>query len=152
MRSDFPKALYLSSAVVLATFAVFGGVVYSEIGTQYMTIPAMGTLRWAHKIVVFAFMVPTIVFLGALYAAVLARRAYTGLADWLRRKEPKAALTTSWGNCLWAMVPGEYLLLELSGKNASDMDTVTVWVAAWLVAGLVPFLSGCKCCYGCPFV
>lgn len=135
----------MSSAVVLCTFGVFGGVIYSEIGTQYMSIPAMGTLHWSHKLIVFAFMVPTIVFLGALYAAVLARRAYTRIAGWICRRRSDGKLSAAGGNCLWVAVLGTFLFIPLHRYwlYTADIDTVTVWAAAWLVAGLVPFFSGC---------
>jgi hypothetical protein len=92
--------------VVLTTFAVFGGVMYSQIGTQYMTIPALGALNKEHRLISFTLMVPTIVFLGSLYAAVLARRIYMRLAEWARGRG-RAELRPAGAKCLWATVLSE---------------------------------------------
>ena len=54
-------------------FSIVGGVVYAYTGNQYMTAPAFGSLTEVYKKVSFSFMVPTIIFLGVLYASVSAR-------------------------------------------------------------------------------
>ena len=46
---------------------------YSFVGTQYMTSPAFGSLQETFKRVSFSFMIPTIIFVGSLYASVSAR-------------------------------------------------------------------------------
>ncbi|KAL2211808.1 hypothetical protein CC79DRAFT_221172 [Sarocladium strictum] len=120
---DFLYALYTSSAVVFCTFAVFGGVLYGQIGQQYMTIPSIGTLEYGPRITVFSLMMPTIVFLGAFYAAVLARRAHAGIATQILRERFSLELTKIQDRLVWFMT-----LLAL-------------WLAAWLIANLVPFFS-----------
>ncbi|KAL5118271.1 hypothetical protein ACEQ8H_003781 [Pleosporales sp. CAS-2024a] len=93
---DFPKALWLVTMCEVVVFGVVGGVVYGFTGKQYMTTPAFGSLdNDVYKKVAFTFMVPTIIFLGVLYASVSARflffRVFAGskhignhtLAGWL---------------------------------------------------------------------
>ncbi|KAH8174432.1 transmembrane amino acid transporter protein [Sarocladium implicatum] len=121
---QFPKALFLSSGVVLTTFAVFGGVIYGFTGDQYMTNPALGSLTKTHKIIVFSLMIPTIVFLGSLYAAVLARRANKRLVEWSKKRYPEAARSRVMDWTRWVAT------------------LAAVWVTAWLIANLVPFFSG----------
>lgn len=77
--------------VVLSAFCIFGGVIYGLTGDQYMTNPALGALTRTNKLIVFSLMIPTIIFLGALYAAVLARRANTRIVQWTNVKYPQVA-------------------------------------------------------------
>jgi hypothetical protein len=71
---DFPKALWAVTVCEVLIFSLVGGVVYGYTGTQYMTAPAFGSINnEVYKKVAFTFMVPTIIFLGVLYASVSAR-------------------------------------------------------------------------------
>ena len=70
---DFPKALWACTIAEIIVFSIVGGVVYAYTGNQYMTAPAFGSLTEVYKKVSFSFMVPTIIFLGVLYASVSAR-------------------------------------------------------------------------------
>lgn len=70
---DFPKALWACTIAEIIVFSIVGGVVYAYTGNQYMTAPAFGSLIPVYKKVAFSFMIPTIIFLGVLYASVSAR-------------------------------------------------------------------------------
>ncbi len=54
-------------------FTLAGALMYHFIGNQYMTAPAFGSLQDPYKKIAFAFAIPTIIFLGALYASVTGR-------------------------------------------------------------------------------
>lgn len=70
---EFPKALWTCTIAEIVLFALVGGVVYGFVGNQYMTSPAFGSLEPFFKKVAFSFMIPTLIFLGVLYASVSAR-------------------------------------------------------------------------------
>lgn len=70
---DFPKALWACTIAEIILFSVVGSVVYVYVGNQYMTAPAFGSLEPLFKKLSFSFMIPTIIFLGVLYASVSAR-------------------------------------------------------------------------------
>lgn len=71
--SDFPKALWAVTIGEIIVFSIVGAVVYAFVGNQYMTAPAFGSLEDVYKKVSFSFMIPTLIFLGVLYASVSAR-------------------------------------------------------------------------------
>lgn len=71
---DFPKALWAITICEIIVFGCVGAVVYYYTGNQYMTAPAFGSLgNEVYKLVSFSFMIPTLIFLGVLYASVSAR-------------------------------------------------------------------------------
>jgi hypothetical protein len=117
---DFPKALWVVTICEVIVFSLVGGIVYGYTGTQYMTSPAFGSLEnEVYKKVAFTFMVPTIIFLGVLYASVSARfvffRVFAG--------------TKHLGNHTfvgWATWIGILALL---------------WVFAFIIAEVIPFFS-----------
>jgi|TARA_R110002003_G_scaffold106_13_gene8817 hypothetical protein len=117
---DFPKALWVVTICEVIVFSLVGGIVYGYTGTQYMTSPAFGSLEnEVYKKVAFTFMVPTIIFLGVLYASVSARfvffRVFAG--------------TKHLGNHTfvgWASWVGILALL---------------WVFAFIIAEVIPFFS-----------
>jgi Transmembrane amino acid transporter protein len=69
---DFPKALWAVTIAEIILFSCVGGVVYGYTGNQYNTSPAFGSLgNEVYKKVSFSFMIPTLIFLGVLYASVV---------------------------------------------------------------------------------
>jgi len=71
---DFPKALWVVTICEILVFGCIGAVVYAYTGNQYNTSPAFGSLgNEVFKKVSFSFMIPTLIFLGVLYASVSAR-------------------------------------------------------------------------------
>ena len=68
---DFPKALWAVTIAEIILFSLVGGIVYGYTGNQYNTSPAFGSLgNVVYKKVSFSFMIPTLIFLGVLYASV----------------------------------------------------------------------------------
>ncbi|KAI0693313.1 hypothetical protein C8T65DRAFT_530009, partial [Cerioporus squamosus] len=45
-----------------------GALMYHFVGNQYMSAPAFGSLGDPYTKIAFSFVIPTIVFLGSLYA------------------------------------------------------------------------------------
>jgi uncharacterized membrane protein len=57
----------------IVLFCVVGTVIYTQVGEQYITAPAFGALEDLYKKISYSFMIPTIIFVGCLYASVTAR-------------------------------------------------------------------------------
>ncbi|CAN6653852.1 hypothetical protein TRVA0_026S02190 [Trichomonascus vanleenenianus] len=70
---DFPKALWLIAVCELVVYSLIGSIIYVYAGDLYTTSPAIGVLTGVYKKVAFSFTVPTIVFLGCLFAAITGR-------------------------------------------------------------------------------
>ncbi|KAF2452421.1 neutral amino acid permease [Lineolata rhizophorae] len=118
---DFPKALYLVTAAELLVFCAVGALMCAFTGSNYATAPAFGSLADPKfKKIAFSLMVPTLVFLGVLYASVSARFVFFRLFG---PSSPHRRHHTPKGWAAWAAV--------LAGT----------WVAAFVIAELVPFFS-----------
>ncbi|GJD03438.1 hypothetical protein ColKHC_12263 [Colletotrichum higginsianum] len=116
---DFPKALWAVTIGEIIVFSIVGAVVYAFVGNQYMTAPAFGSLEDVYKKVSFSFMIPTLVFLGVLYASVSARFLFFRLFKGTKHLHEHTIV--GWGS--WATI-----LLAL-------------WLLAFLIAELIPFFS-----------
>ncbi|KAK1674977.1 transmembrane amino acid transporter [Colletotrichum godetiae] len=116
---DFPKALWAVTIGEIIVFSIVGAVVYAFVGNQYMTAPAFGSLEEVYKKVSFSFMIPTLVFLGVLYASVSARFLFFRLFKGTKHLHEHTVV--GWGS--WATI-----LLAL-------------WLLAFLIAELIPFFS-----------
>lgn len=81
-----------------------GAIVYAFVGNQYMTTPAFGSLQPIYKKVAFSFMIPTLIFLGVLYASVSARLIFFRLFKDSRHKNEHTVV--GWGS--WAAILCEY--------------------------------------------
>ncbi len=92
---EFPKALWACTIAEIILFSIVGGVVYANVGNQYMTAPAFGSLEPLYKKVSFSFMIPTLIFLGVLYASVSARFVFFRIFDDSRHKNEHTVL--GWG-------------------------------------------------------
>ncbi|KAH9870466.1 hypothetical protein IAQ61_005941 [Plenodomus lingam] len=117
---DFPKALWTVTICEIIVFSLVGGVVYGYTGNQYMTSPAFGSLEnEVYKKVAFTFMVPTIVFLGVLYASVSARfvffRVFAGT------EHVSSHTVVGWLG--WAGI------------------LAILWIFAFIIAEVIPFFS-----------
>ncbi|KAK0703962.1 transmembrane amino acid transporter protein-domain-containing protein [Lasiosphaeria miniovina] len=118
---DFPKALWACTAAEMAVFSVVGAVVYAYTGNQYVTAPAFGSLAdGVHKKVAFSFMVPTLVFLGVLYASVSARFVFFRLFRNTPRHKNEHTLV---GWAAWAAI------------------LFATWILAFIIAEVIPFFS-----------
>ncbi|KAK5120912.1 hypothetical protein LTR85_005696 [Meristemomyces frigidus] len=117
---DFPKALWAVTIAEVILFSLVGGIIYGYTGTNYNTAPAFGSLgNEVYKKVSFSFMIPTLIFLGVLYASVSARfvffRLYAG--------------TRHMGNNTVAGWAGWAAILAVT------------WVFAFIIAEVIPFFS-----------
>lgn len=117
--SDFPKALWACTIAEIITFSIVGSIIYVYTGEQYMTAPAFGVLTDTYKKVSYSFMVPTIIFVGCLYASVSGRFVF------FRMFQDSKHLTehTVKGWLYW----GGVLLIS--------------WIASFIIAEVIPFFS-----------
>lgn len=116
---DFPKALWAVTICEIIVFSVCAGVTYAFTGTQYNTAPAFGSLEEKYKKIAFSFMIPTLIFLGVLYASVSARFVFFRIFEGTRHKGNHTVL----GWSTWAGL--------LAG----------LWIIAFIIAEVIPFFS-----------
>lgn len=117
---DFPKALWAVTICEIIVFGLCGSVVYAYTGTQYNTAPAFGSLgNEVYKKVSFSFMIPTLIFLGVLYASVSARFVFFRIFEGTRHKGSHTVIG-------WASWAGILAIL---------------WIVAFIVAEVIPFFS-----------
>ncbi|EEH08289.1 conserved hypothetical protein [Histoplasma capsulatum G186AR] len=117
---EFNKSLYVVTIAEVIVFSIVGSVIYAYTGNQYMTSPAFDSLsNSVHKKISFSFMVPTLVFLGVLYASISARFIFFRLFDGTHHKGNHTVVGwLSWGAILAA-----------------------TWVVAFMIAEVIPFFS-----------
>ncbi|KAF7562792.1 hypothetical protein G7046_g1312 [Stylonectria norvegica] len=126
---DFPKALWTCTVAQVVVFSTVGMVIYKYTGTQYMTSPAFGGLEKTYKLISFSFMIPTIIFLGVLYASITGRFVFFRLyrnSEHMRNHTVKGWL--SWGGIL-----------------------LVFWIIAFFVSQLIPFFSALLALMGSVF-
>jgi len=117
---DFPKALWAVTIAEVILFSLVGGIIYGYTGTQYNTAPAFGSLSSElYKKVSFSFMIPTLIFLGVLYASVSARFVFFRLFEGSRHKGNNTVV----GWAAWAGI------------------LAALWVLAFIIAEVIPFFS-----------
>ena len=135
---DFRKALWLVTICEIIVFSLVGGigklrqscricnlrltanVVYGYTGTQYNTAPAFGSLgNDVYKKVSFSFMIPTLIFLGVLYASVSARFLFFRIFDGSRHKTSHTVV----GWLAWAGI------------------LAATWIMAFIIAEVIPFFA-----------
>ncbi|MCJ1293286.1 hypothetical protein MMC34_004840 [Xylographa carneopallida] len=118
--ADFPKALWAITIAEVILFSLVGAVVYAYTGTQYNTAPAFGSLgNPVYKKVAFSFMIPTLIFLGVLYASLSARFIFFRLFEGTRHKGNHTVI--GWAS--WAGILG------------------VTWILAFIIAEVIPFFS-----------
>jgi hypothetical protein len=94
--------------------------VYGYTGTQYNTAPAFGSLgNDIYKKVSFSFMIPTLIFLGVLYASVSARFVFFRLFDGTRHKSSHTVV--GWAS--WAGI------------------LAVTWILGFVIAEVIPFFA-----------
>ena len=117
---DFPKALWAVTICEIIVFSVTASVVYAYTGTQYNTAPAFGSLgNEVYKKVAFSFMIPTLIFLGVLYASVSARFVFFRIFEGTRHKGNHTVV----GWATWAGI------------------LACTWILAFIIAEVIPFFS-----------
>jgi len=117
---DFPKALWAVTIAEVITFGCVGAVVYAYTGNQYNTSPAFGSLgNELFKKVSFSFMIPTLIFLGVLYASLSARFLFFRIFEGTRHKTNHTVV----GWAAWAGI------------------LAATWIGAFIIAEVIPFFS-----------
>lgn len=117
---DFKKALWAVTIAEVIVFSLVGAIVYAYTGTQYNTAPAFGSLgNELYKKVAFSFMIPTLIFLGVLYASVSARFVFFRIFEGTRHKGNHTVV--GWAS--WAGI------------------LAVTWVVAFIIAECIPFFS-----------
>ncbi|CAK7274318.1 hypothetical protein SEPCBS57363_006103 [Sporothrix epigloea] len=117
---EFPKALWACTIAEIILFSLVGSIIYANVGNQYITAPAFGSLTPLYKKISFSFMVPTLIFLGVLYASCSARFVFFRIFEKSpRHKNEHTAL--GWG--VWAAI----LLVS--------------WILGFIIAQVIPFFS-----------
>ncbi|KAA8652042.1 Aminomethyltransferase, mitochondrial [Aspergillus tanneri] len=117
---DFWKSVTVVTIAEIIVFSLAGSIVYVYTGNQYMTAPAFGSLgNEVYKKVSFSFMVPTLIFLGVLYASVSARFIFFRLFEGTRHKGNHTVVG-------WAAWTGILAVL---------------WVLAFIISEVIPFFS-----------
>lgn len=117
---DFKKVLWIVTFCEVVIFALAGAIMYVYVGNAYVTAPAFGSLQRTFKIISFSFAIPTIIFVGALYANISAKFVYFSLFDRDSSYRYSVSLK-SW--VIWAG------LLFLT------------WIGAFIIAEVIPFFS-----------
>ena len=117
---DFPKALWAVTIAEVIVFSLVGAIIYAYTGTNYNTAPAFGSLgNEVYLKVSFSFMIPTLIFLGVLYASVSARFIFFRLFHDSKHMGNHTVLGwLSWGAIL-----------------------AVLWVFAFIIAEVIPFFS-----------
>lgn len=123
MRRDFPKAVWACTIAEVIVFSIVGGVIYAYTGNQYVTAPAFGSLDDLYKKVSFSFMIPTIIFLGCLYASVTARFVFFRIFRGSGHMNDHTVV----GWLSWAAI------------------LLATWILAFIISQVIPFFSSCEC-------
>ena len=117
---DFWKSVTAVTIAEIFTFSIVGAIVYVYTGNQYMTTPAFGAIgNDVYKKVSFSFMVPTLIFLGVLYASVSARFLFFRIFDNTRHKGNHTVV--GWAS--WTAI------------------LAVLWILAFVIASVIPFFN-----------
>ncbi|KAL9090896.1 MAG: hypothetical protein Q9165_005104 [Trypethelium subeluteriae] len=117
---DFPKALWAVTIAEVIVFSLVGSIVYAYTGTQYNVSPAFGSLgNETFLKVSFSFMIPTIIFLGVLYASVSARFVFFSIFQGTVHMGSHTVV--GWAS--WALI------------------LIVLWILAFIIAEVIPFFA-----------
>ncbi|KAG5924502.1 hypothetical protein E4U42_004624 [Claviceps africana] len=116
---EFPKSLWACTIAEIIVFSVVGAVIYAYSGNQYVKAPAFGLLDDVYKKVSFSFMIPTIIFLGCLYASVTSRFVFFRVFRGSRHLREHTVF--GWGS--WAGI------------------LLVTWIFAFIISQIIPFFS-----------
>ncbi|KAF7860754.1 hypothetical protein EAF04_008272 [Stromatinia cepivora] len=119
--ADFPKALWAVTIAEVIVFSLVGAIIYAFTGNQYMTAPAFGSLgKKLYVDISFSFMVPTLIFLGVLYASVSGRFILLRVFHNNKRHLTDHTVT---GWSVWILI------------------LAVTWIGAFIIAEVIPFFS-----------
>ncbi|KAL7796059.1 transmembrane amino acid transporter domain-containing protein [Trichoderma ceciliae] len=116
---EFPKSLWACTIAEIIVFSIVGGVIYANTGNQYVTAPAFGSLDDLYKKVSFSFMIPTLIFLGCLYASVTARFVF--FRAFRNSVHLHSHTVVGWGSWFGILL--------------------VTWVFAFIISQVIPFFS-----------
>ncbi|CAH0028113.1 unnamed protein product [Clonostachys rhizophaga] len=116
---EFPKALWLCTVAEVFVFSIVGGVTYAYSGNQYITSPAFGSLQDKYKKIAFSFMIPTIIFLGCLYASVTVRFVFFRL--FRNSRHLNSHTVVGWAS--WTGI------------------IIVIWIFSFIIASVIPFFN-----------
>lgn len=116
---EFRKALTIVIAAEFIVFSLAGAIVYVYVGGYYITSPAFGSLTTTYMKIAFSFAIPTIIFLGVLYSAVSSKFIFYNIF----KGTPHISSNTVTGWAAWIAIVGG------------------TWVAAFIIAEVIPFFS-----------
>ncbi|EQK98083.1 Amino acid transporter, transmembrane [Ophiocordyceps sinensis CO18] len=116
---EFPKSLWACTVAETVTFSIVGAVIYVFTGDQYVRSPAFGSLHGLYRKISFSFLLPTILFLGCLYASLTTRFIFFRLFRNTRHlKDHTVVGWASWAGILLA-----------------------TWASAFIISQVIPFFS-----------
>ncbi|KAM4065582.1 transmembrane amino acid transporter protein [Hirsutella rhossiliensis] len=116
---EFPKSLWACTVAETITFSIVGVVIYAYTGDQYIVPLAFGSLHDLYKKISFSFLMPTVLFLGCLYASVTTRFIFFRLfRDTRHTKDHTLVGWASWAGIL-----------------------LTIWITAFIISQVIPFFS-----------
>lgn len=117
---DFPKALWAVTIAEILVFSICGAVIYAYTGTNYNVAPAFGSLgNKTYQLVSFSFMIPTLIFLGVLYASVSARFVFFNFFTGTKHMGSHTVL--GWAS--WTAI------------------LAVLWILAFIIAEVIPFFG-----------
>lgn len=117
---DFWKSVTAVTVAEVIVFSIVGSIIYAYTGNQYMTAPAFGSIaNGVYKKISFSFMIPTLIFLGVLYASVSARFIFFRIFEGTRHKSNHTVV--GWAS--WAGI------------------LTVLWILAFIIAEVIPFFS-----------
>ncbi|KAH6604539.1 neutral amino acid permease [Trichoderma cornu-damae] len=116
---EFPKSLWACTIAEIIVFSIVGGVIYAYTGNQYVTAPAFGSLEDLYKKVSFSFMIPTLIFLGCLYASVTARFVF--FRAFRNSVHLHSHTVVGWGSWFGILL--------------------VTWIFAFIISQVIPFFS-----------
>lgn len=117
---DFWKSVLVVTIAEIILYGLVGAVIYVYTGLQYMEPFGFANLgNELYLKISFSFMIPTLIFLGVLYASVSARFVFFRLFEGTRHKADHTLV----GWAAWAGI------------------LFCLWVAAWIIAEVIPFFS-----------
>ncbi|KAK6595357.1 neutral amino acid [Botrytis cinerea] len=119
--ADFPKALWAVTIAEIIVFSLVGSIIYAFTGNQYMSAPAFGSLgKKLYVDISFSFMIPTLIFLGVLYASVSGRFIINRVFHNNKRHLHE---NTTKGWVVWIAI------------------LAATWIGAFIIAEVIPFFS-----------
>ncbi|KAH7908151.1 transmembrane amino acid transporter protein-domain-containing protein [Hygrophoropsis aurantiaca] len=125
---EFPKALWAVTIAEIVVYTVCGSLVYLWTGNTYVTAPALGALQSHYRKIAFSFVIPTILFLGALYSSITSRFLFF-------RIFPN---TTSHGHARASSHAHKHTIL---GWTVWTLIVAATWGGAFVIAEVIPFFS-----------